>query len=132
MELHAVFQEPNSGDHAVVGMIYRIGGNENAFLAELAAHGLPEKKGETVTSNDEINLADGLTETSSYYRYAGSLTTPPCSENVTWLVLKTQAEMSKEQFRDFRDILGNDFRPLQDAQGRTIYSTARRGKGEAH
>jgi carbonic anhydrase len=129
MELHAVFDDIE-GNSAVIGMLFSIG-SENPFLQELIDAGLPEKEGD-VTTDGDINLADGLTETSSYYTYLGSLTTPPCSETVTWIVLKKNAKMSEDQFQEFRHILGNDFRPLQERNDREVRATARRGKGRAH
>ena len=64
-----------------------------------------------------------LTNTSRYYTYQGSLTTPPCTETVTWFVLREYAQLSSEQFDAFRHILGNNFRPLQKRNGRAIRST---------
>jgi carbonic anhydrase len=52
-------------------------------LTRRAPHGGPAKAGDHVEAADAINLADGLTDTAGYYTYPGSLTTPPCSENVT-------------------------------------------------
>jgi carbonic anhydrase len=129
MELHAVFKDDlvNTTKIAVVGMRYTIG-SDNRFLAALLAHGLPEKAGDHVDAVDTINLADGLTDTAAYYTYPGSLTTPPCSENVTWIVLTRVAELSTQQFEAFRHILGNDFRPLQERNGRVVRVT-RGGKG---
>jgi len=129
MELHAVFKDDlvNTTKIAVVGMRYTIG-SDNRFLAALLAHGLPEKAGDHVDAVDTITLADGLTDTAAYYTYPGSLTTPPCSENVTWIVLTRVAELSTQQFEAFRHILGNDFRPLQERNGRVVRVT-RGGKG---
>ena len=70
-----------------------------------------------------INVAGALTNTSRYYTYPGSLTTPPCSETVTWFVLHEYAQLSSEQFDAFRHVLGNNFRPPQKPNGRTILST---------
>ena len=70
-----------------------------------------------------INVAAALTHTSRYYTYAGWLTTPPCTETVTWFVLREYAQLSREQSDAFRHILGNDFRPLQKRNGRTIRSS---------
>jgi carbonic anhydrase len=128
MELHAVFKDP-TGRIAVVAVLYTLG-RTNDFLTELAAHGLPVHEGDTVNSDSEINLADALTSTTSYYTYSGSLTTPPCTEGVTWIVLKHEAQMSMAQFRSFENILGNDFRPLQDLNGRTIRATADQNQGQ--
>lgn len=123
MELHAVFKNMESGKLAVIGMLYSIG-SENHFLQELIDAGLPKKEGDETLAWD-INLDDGLTNTSSYYTYQGSLTTPPCSEIVTWIVLKQAAEMSEQQFQEFRKILGNDFRPLQERNNREVRATVK-------
>lgn len=120
MELHAVFQEPESGDHLVLAMLYETGKRSNPFIQRLIDAGLPEKDGDTTVTGDQIDLADALTDTRSYYTYAGSLTTPPCSETVTWVILAKPAKLSHAQFEAFRDILGNNFRPLQDPNDRTI------------
>src|SRR5262249_2704040 len=110
MELHAVFKDLSSDKIAVVGMLYTIG-RENAFLSELTASGLPEKSGDEINVPSQlINLANAFTNPSRYYTYAGSLTTPPCSETVTWFVLRRAGELSQEQFDEFRRLLGNNFR----------------------
>jgi carbonic anhydrase len=127
MELHVVFADP-AGRTAVVGMLFTIG-HRNAFLDELTSAGLPRHTGDHVTSETEIDLAEGLTDTSEYYTYSGSLTTPPCTQGVTWFVLKDQAQMSSAQFQAFRDILGNDFRPLQGVNDRVVRATAKHGRG---
>ncbi|HYB28920.1 MAG TPA: carbonic anhydrase family protein [Solirubrobacteraceae bacterium] len=131
MELHAVFKDDAANRIAVVAMLYKIG-RPNRFLDELISAGLPQKEGQTVHAPVEVNLADGLTDASAYYTYAGSLTTPPCAENVTWFVLKRPAELSEPQFQAFDKILGDDFRPLQARNGRTVWATAKGGKGLAH
>ena len=121
MELHAVFSNDATGNKAVVGQLYKIG-KKNAFLAAFDQM-LPQKNGDITASDTEINLADGLKNTQDYYTYPGSLTTPPCSPVVTWIVLKQWAALSEEQFRQFNDILGHNFRPLQELNGRTIRSS---------
>ena len=123
MELHAVFTDPASDNKAVVGQLFVIG-KTNRFVAELLTHGLPTKSGDEVNVPSQmINVAGALTNTSRYYTYPGSLTTPPCTETVTWFVLHDYAQLASEQFDAFRHILGNNFRPLQKQNGRTILST---------
>jgi carbonic anhydrase len=123
LELHAVFADPASDNKAVVGQLFVIG-KSNRFIAELLTHGLPMKSGDEVTVPSQmINVAAALTSTSRYYTYPGSLTTPACTETVTWFVLHEYAQLSREQFDAFRHILGNNFRPLQKRNGRTIRST---------
>lgn len=56
----------------------------------------------------------------SYYRYNGSLTTPPCSEGVTWLVMKSPIEMSQPQLAALSEDVENTARPTQPANGRFI------------
>jgi carbonic anhydrase len=123
MELHAVFADPASDKKVVVGQLFVIG-RTNRFVAELLTHGLPVKSGDEVDVPSQlINVAGALTNTSRYYTYPGSLTTPPCSETVTWFVLQEHAQLSREQFEAFRHILGNNFRPPEKRNGRTVRST---------
>ena len=123
MELHAVFADPASSNKAVVGLLFLIG-KSNRFISGLTASGLPRKSGDVVEApSHAINLKDVLTNTGRYYTYPGSLTTPPCTETVTWFVLHDYAQLSREQFEAFRGILGNNFRPVQKPNGRTIRAT---------
>jgi carbonic anhydrase len=124
MELHAVFAEPASADKLVVGVIFEIGKTPNPFVQVLIDAGLPRKNGDTTVTATPINLADVLPDTSSYFTYAGSLTTPPCTENVTWIVLANTAKVSQPQFQSFQRILGDDFRPLQKLNGRVVRFTS--------
>jgi len=54
------------------------------------------------------------------YTYDGSLTTPPCSEIVTWVVMKSPAEASSGQLQAMLDVLDNNYRPTQGLNGRAI------------
>jgi carbonic anhydrase len=121
MELHAVFID-SQNNYAVIGMLYKIG-RPNLFLQQLIAAGLPKLTTSAPVTINRLSLGDAFTDTSRYYTYAGSLTTPPCSEGVKWLVLKQWAELSLEQFEAFRTILGNDFRPLQQRNQRVVRAT---------
>lgn len=121
MELHAVFQDENS-NMAVIGVLYRIG-RPNPFLARILKAGLPQKSTSNPMTVSDLNLANAFTNLSSYYTYPGSLTTPPCSETVTWLVLKQPAELSASQYEKFRKVLGNDFRPVQAPNSRVVRTT---------
>ena len=121
MEMHAVFTE--STEYVVVGMLFEIGSHVNPFIQKFIDAGLPVKSGDTRETGDPINLGDALTDTKSYYTYNGSLTTPPCSETVTWIVLTKPARLTQDQFEAFQKILGNDFRPLQPLNDRVVRAT---------
>ena len=120
MEMHAVFRAEDDS-LAVIGLLYGIGA-ENAFLANFDRN-LPARSGDSFQSPTEIDLSQGLSDTTSYYTYEGSLTTPPCSPTVTWIVLQESAELSRRQLQAFRDVMGNNFRPVQDLGGRSVRST---------
>ena len=129
MEMHATFRDETGTRQAVVALLFRLG-NENPFLQLMIDAGLPERKDAVVVADGiSINLADGITDPAKYYTYEGSLTTPPCSETVTWIVLKDVAEMSADQIAAFRHVLGNNFRPLQALNQRTIRTTTQGGRG---
>jgi carbonic anhydrase len=130
MELHAVFEDTNSRLN-VIGVLFRVG-HENPFLASILQAGLPRKSSAPAVTVHGLNLADAFTNLGEYYTYPGSLTTPPCSEIVTWFVLEHTAELSPEQLRCFRDVLGNDFRPLQSLHNRVILATPYRRENGGH
>ena len=56
----------------------------------------------------------------AYYTFAGSLTTPPCSEGVTWFVLKQPTSISSQQLEAFRKVYPLSARPIQPLHGRTV------------
>lgn len=124
MELHVVFADPSLQKLAVIGVIYKAG-KSNGFLQKILSAGLPQKSTSAPVTVEKLNVADAFTDTASYYNYPGSLTTPPCSETVNWFVLKRWAEASEEQLAAFRNVLGNDFRPLQTRNGRVVKATPR-------
>ncbi|HXE64269.1 MAG TPA: carbonic anhydrase family protein [Bryobacteraceae bacterium] len=126
MELHAVFANGDAS-RAVIAVLYKIG-REDPFLGKLLTAGLPPKSTSDPVSIERLNLAEGLTNTAAYYTYPGSLTTPPCDANVTWIVLKQSAQMSEKQFEAFQGILGNNFRSIQKLNARRITETPERAK----
>lgn len=69
---------------------------------------------------DLINVAEILPRDQRYYQYIGSLTTPPCTEGVLWLILKQPVSISREQLRLFGQLYANNARPVQPANGRPV------------
>ncbi len=117
LEVHLVHQNA-AGDLAVVGVFFEEGA-ENAFLSNFTGN-LPASENQNYTSEDMVNVADVLPTNTGYYTYSGSLTTPPCSEIVTWLVMKSPVEASSVQIEAMSDILKDNFRPIQALNGRQI------------
>lgn len=118
MEVHLVHQNPD-GDLAVVAVFLEIG-NENQVLKPLWEN-IPAEKGVTKTVAEEINAAELLpTISKNYYRYYGSLTTPPCSEIVNWIVMKEPIQVSSQQVKDFATLVGKNSRPTQNIGHRFV------------
>ena len=67
-----------------------------------------------------MNATDLLPPSFASFRYSGSLTTPPCSEDVSWFVLQTPIEASNEQIEHFRKIYYGNNRPTQPLNDRTV------------
>lgn len=119
--LNAHFVHKNAaGKLAVVGVFFALG-KENAALKEAFAV-LPRKAGDSAKLA-ALDPAAVLPADRAYYAYAGSLTTPPCSEGVRWQVLKTPVEISAAQFASYKALYPLNARPLQKLNGRTIQSS---------
>jgi carbonic anhydrase len=82
---------------------------------------LPKEEGrEEVPANVTIDPSSLLPAQRGYYTYTGSLTTPPCSEGVTWLVLKTPVDISEAQINRFAHFYKNNARPVQQLGGQVV------------
>ena len=118
MELHFVHVDEN-GAILVVGVLIDEG-DEHPVLKQLWAF-MPEKAGETSEQAIGIEETNLLPTTREYFTYGGSLTTPPCSEGVKWVVLKTPIEASAEQIATFKERMGpTTNRPVQPHNARLI------------
>jgi carbonic anhydrase len=71
-------------------------------------------------ANVSIDAAALLPPQRSYYTFSGSLTTPPCTEGVTWFVLKTPVEVAPAQIDAFGAVYPMNARPVQPLHGRPI------------
>ncbi len=117
MELHLV-HKTDEGKIAVVGILFKEGA-ENAALSSVWAH-LPAAAGAEQTYNAAVDAALLLPADKTSFRYAGSLTTPPCTEGVSWLLMTEAQEMSPEQLSQFTTIYDGNNRPVQPLNGREI------------
>jgi carbonic anhydrase len=79
------------------------------------------KMGEMNNINAIIRAESFLPKQQSYYRFNGSLTTPPCTEGVHWIVFKQIESASEAQFDEFSKVLGHpNNRPIQNTNARFI------------
>lgn len=120
MEVHLVHKDLATGNLAVIGVLFNEGA-ENPLLQEFI-NNLPAVKDSTFNSTMKFIASDLLPTSMSYYTYAGSLTTPPCSEIVTWIVMKNPIEASKAQIDKIESIVHINNRPVQALAGRAIKS----------
>ena len=118
MEMHMVHQD-SAGGFAVVSILFEEG-KPNANIAKLVAN-LPAAKGDTVTvANESLDLEMHLPATEKAFHYVGSLTTPPCSEQVQWLVLQDRITASPDQIAAFATRIGPNNRPVQALHTREV------------
>ncbi len=68
-----------------------------------------------------IDASTLLPSGTSYYSYDGSFTTPPCTEQVKWVILAQPISMSKQQIMRFREVIHGNNRPVQPLHGRQVF-----------
>jgi carbonic anhydrase len=112
MVAHMVHQNSKTKQLAVVAVFFKEGKKNPILDTVIEAVG----KGDVTLNPKDLLPSD----TGSYYHYIGSLTTPPCSENVEWYLLKQPAEASKEQIEAFRKYYHLNERPTQKLNDRKI------------
>jgi carbonic anhydrase len=108
------------GQLAVIALLFK-DGKENKYLTPIFL-AMPNKEGR-VALNARFNAATILPASLEYYSFAGSLATPPCSEDVSWQVLKNPVDISSAQLAAFRAIYPMNARPIQPLNGRVIHAS---------
>ena len=119
LETHLVHQSED-GALAVVGLLHREG-TANEALAPIWAS-LPAEPADAVPVPGAVDLAALLPKRRTAWRYRGSLTTPPCTEGVSWVVMTEPTTMSAQQIAAFSAIYDGNYRPLQPRNGRVVTS----------
>ena len=118
MEIHFVHQDPRSGNLAVVGVMLTEGAHNAAYAPVF--DNLPADIGEPTAMGESLALESMLPEARTFTTYQGSLTTPPCSEIVRWLVLDAPVELAAEQIAAFAAIHAGNARPVQPLGARDL------------
>lgn len=118
LEAHFVHAD-SKGNMAVIGVMFTEG-KSNPALAKLWEQ-IPDTEGEPVILKNRVMPNEFMPEDKGYYRFSGSLTTPPCSEGVRWVLMKTPITASKEQIDAFKKTVHHsNNRPVQPLNGRVI------------
>jgi carbonic anhydrase len=107
------------GSLAVIAVMYQIG-EENEAMARLWRQ-MPVKVGEKAAMASQVKAQDLMPENRDYYRFNGSLTTPPCTEGVLWLVMKEPVTISQAQVDEFSHVMHHpNNRPVQPVHARSV------------
>lgn len=116
MVAHLVHQNAD-GQLAVMALLIEAGKASAALQPVFAS--LPAASGERQWIS-AINVSDMLPDLSQYYAFNGSLTTPPCSEGVSWYVVQQALTLSAAQIQAFKKIFNHNSRPIQPLNGRVV------------
>ena len=117
MVVHLVHKDPE-GRLAVVAVLLERGSAQP--VVQSVWNNLPLEKGDAVAVRTALDPAALLPVERGYYTYMGSLTTPPCSEGVLWMVMKNPVGVSADQIGIFARLYPMNARPIQAASGRLI------------
>lgn len=118
MEMHLVHKAAD-GTVGVVAVFIREGTYNKTFDQLWSL--LPDKDSPQRVAKIDIDTAAMLPKDRRYYSYDGSFTTPPCTEQVQWVVLATPVSLSKAQIDRFRSVIDGNNRPIQPLNGRRVY-----------
>jgi carbonic anhydrase len=121
MEVHFVHANA-AGSLAVIGALMTAG-RANAVFNKIVST-MPEKEGPAVKADAAINPNGLLPGTRTYYRYSGSLTTPPCSETVDWLLLTDPIQVADGDIARFAKLYPMNARPVQKINRRFVLRSA--------
>lgn len=121
MELHLVHKDANR-KIAVLGVMIQEG-KENEKLASIWDVLPKEETAEDISVKERVDLQGILPQDQTSFHYNGSLTTPPCTEEVKWVIFEQPIEMSKKQIQAFRQIFPDNHRPVQPLNDRELVET---------
>ena len=127
MEMHIVNVLKDSTkpiSYVVIAVLFKMGA-ENKFIKEFLARVPSEEGNKSELQNGQVKFEDLLSlipknELNSYYSYHGSLTTPPYTEAVQWIILKHVVEASEEQIAQIERLEGNNARHVQALNDRRV------------
>lgn len=111
--------EDSKGDTVVVSVLFKEDKKANPTIDKLLAQ-LP-KDNKPIMISARITPDDLIPQDNRYYRYTGSLTTPPCTEGVRWVIMKTPLSVSLKQLESLTQAMpASNARPTQPLHGRIL------------
>lgn len=119
VELHFVHAD-DDGNLLVIGAFGKVGAHNPAFDAYIEG-----ADDEASAKTAKVDIAKMLPTERSYWSYDGSLTTPPCTEGVRWVVLATPIELGQDQIDELTDAHDHNFRPTQPLNDREVVSAGK-------
>ena len=125
MVVHLVHQRGEGAymRFAVVAVLLKAGA-ANSLIETLWQHIPAEVTHEPIrVPGVHIDATELLPPDHGYFTYLGSLTTPPCTETVTWYILKAPTQLSPQQVQTFKKYYSNNVRPVQPLNDRTVHQT---------
>ena len=121
MVVHLVHADAEG--HLAVVAVFLKKGNTNPLIDLVWQNLLPEREKAVDVSGVTLNAKGLLPADRGYYTFSGSLTTPPCSEGVTWYVMKNPVALSEAQVAAFAKLYPRNARPIQASNDRKILET---------
>lgn len=120
MVVHLVHKDAD-GKLAVVAVLLDKG-SANPMIDTIWKN-LPKEKEKEASVDTTVDAAALVPHSKGYYTFQGSLTTPPCSEEVRWFVMKTPMKVSEGEITAFGKLYPMNARPTQPLNGRAIEAT---------
>jgi carbonic anhydrase len=117
MEMHLVHQSIDSS-YLVLSVLFQEK-KDNKFLSNFIPD-IPSKDGDTNISNKKIDLTTFFPNNKVFYTYGGSLTTPPYTEGVRWIIFQEPVDISREQIEVFKKLEGFNARESQPVNNRKV------------
>lgn len=120
MEMQLMHTLPGASHRRAVLSVLVVEGRENQALAKFWEQ-IPQKDtSDPVVVNVEFNAQELVPQNTRFYTYSGSLTTPPCTEGVQWIVIKEAVPASRAQIQKIKDIFKPNARPVQPMKDRYV------------
>ena len=120
MVVHLVHKDAEGRLGVLAVLLERGPDNRSQSLIQTVWNNLPLEKNQALTAPGLLDVGQLLPEDRAYFTYMGSLTTPPCSEGVLWMVMRQPVQLSANQIAIFGRLYPMNARPIQAASGRLI------------